>query len=151
MYYKSPIYFFDENHQEINLTVKTTPIGKQRPRATRRGNYIQIYTPRKTADYEKQIKKAYQKEYKDLKLEGALEVDILGFFEPAKHESKKTKEKMLKNEIKFTKKPDCDNIIKPVLDGLNNVAYHDDSQICRLIAEERYGHFSKIDICIKQL
>ena len=58
---------------------------------------------------------------------------------------------MLKNEIKFTKKPDCDNIIKPVLDGLNNVAYHDDSQICRLIAEERYGHFSKIDICIKQL
>ena len=47
-----------------------------------------------TADYEKQIKKAYQKEYKDLKLEGALEVDILGFFEPAKHESKKTKEKM---------------------------------------------------------
>lgn len=149
--YRSPIYFFDENHQEVNLTVKTTPIGKERPRAARRGKFIQIYTPRKTANYEKEIRKAYKKEYHDLVLSGPLEVDIMGFFEPPKHESKKKKQQMLKNEIAYTKKPDCDNMVKPVLDGLNKTAYDDDAQICKLKAEKRYGYTSKIDIHIKQL
>ena len=46
---------------------------------------------------------------------------------------------MLNNEINVTKKPDCDNIAKIILDSLNKIAYHDDSQVVDLHVNKRYA------------
>jgi Holliday junction resolvase RusA-like endonuclease len=37
-----------------------------------------------------------------------------------------------------TKKPDCDNIAKIVLDALNGIAFHDDSQVSCLTVHKHY-------------
>lgn len=37
------------------------------------------------------------------------------------------------------RRPDLDNIIKSVKDGLNGVAYHDDSQVWRVTATKVWG------------
>ena len=61
-----------------------------------------------------------------LKKDIPLEIDITAFFNGKYSDSDWV-----------TKKPDSDNIIKIVLDGLNKVAYHDDAQICKLSFEKK--------------
>ena len=43
--------------------------------------------------------------------------------------SKKKKEQALDGEIRPTKKPDVDNVLKAVMDALNGVWYLDDKQV----------------------
>ena len=55
------------------------------------------------------------------------------------------------NNAWATKKPDSDNIVKIVLDGLNKVAYHDDSQVCKLSFEKKYSKIPRVEVKIKKL
>jgi Holliday junction resolvase RusA-like endonuclease len=64
--------------------------------------------------------------------------DITALFSIPKSASKKLQEKMLSGAVRPTKKPDCDNIIKAVLDALNGVAYYDDSQVVKICIRKRY-------------
>ena len=48
-------------------------------------------------------------------------------------------------------RPDLDNYVKAIKDALNEVCYHDDSQIVNLIARKRYvepGHAAGIEVDI---
>lgn len=58
---------------------------------------------------------------------------------------------MLNGEILPTKKPDSDNIIKIILDALNGIAYHDDSQICSIHFEKKYAEIPVTKITIKEI
>lgn len=69
-----------------------------------------------------------------------LEIDITAFFNG----------KYSDNDW-VTKKPDSDNIIKIVLDGLNKVAYHDDAQICKLSFEKKYSEIPRVEVKINSL
>lgn len=46
---------------------------------------------------------------------------------------------MLNHEIWPDKKPDIDNIIKAILDGLNKTMFIDDKQIVELSVKKQYG------------
>ena len=61
----------------------------------------------------------------------------------------KKKNQMNLGQIKATKKPDIDNVIKSVLDGLNGVAYEDDKQVVKLTANKYYGVQPRVEITIK--
>ena len=56
--------------------------------------------------------------------------------------------KMLHNEIRPTKKPDCDNIAKICLDALNGLAYVDDSQVVCLSVSKMYAKEPKVVISL---
>ena len=77
--------------------------------------------------------------------------EIIGIFPIPKSESKKRKADMLAGKILHTKKIDCDNLCKTVLDALNGIAYDDDKQVCRLYAEKRYGAFPKVKVKLKEI
>jgi len=126
------------------------PFAKQRPRAARKGPFITIYTPKETKNYEKRVMIAYNRIYRGEQLDGALTVKIEGVFGVPKSASKKVQESMLKNEMPHIKKPDCDNMAKVCLDGLNGVAYPDDAIIDNLIVSKRYGEEPRVDIKIIQ-
>lgn len=49
------------------------------------------------------------------------------------------------------KKPDCDNIIKVICDALNGLAYHDDSQVCRVYFEKTYAQIPCVKVEIKAI
>ena len=57
---------------------------------------------------------------------------------------------MLKNTISPTKKPDIDNIVKIVLDAMNELAFKDDTQITKLEVEKIYGIEEKLQIKIEE-
>lgn len=45
-----------------------------------------------------------------------------------------------------TKKPDLDNVLKSVLDGLQGVAYKDDKNITNARIRKRYGEEPRLEI-----
>ena len=122
-------------------------IGKGRPRFTRQGR---TYTPKKTLDYEKTIKRAYTSKYSYLSKK-SLRIKICAYLEVAKSHSKVKKQKMLDNELQCTKKPDVDNIVKVVLDALNKVAYQDDTQVVEVIAIKRWSDESRLKVIIEEI
>ncbi|QGH73519.1 MAG: endodeoxyribonuclease [Podoviridae sp. ctDWo9] len=99
---------------------KTRPLAKERPRVTR---YGRAYTPKRTKAYEKEIAKAYTGPFFDESyvLSVAIVCDISG--------SKITVTGTKKPGHKHRLKGDVDNYAKSILDGLNGVAWVDDSQI----------------------
>jgi len=95
----------------VEFTVIGNPCAKGRPRFSRRGAFISTYTPKKTADNAKIISGEAMIAMEGRKpLEGALKC-VLSFYMPIpKSTSKKDVAKMLSGEIRFTKKPDIDNL-----------------------------------------
>lgn len=49
------------------------------------------------------------------------------------------------------KRPDIDNLLKPLKDALSGVAYKDDSQICNIDATKKYGESGKIEVEIFEI
>lgn len=134
--------------ESIYFDVYGTPFAKQRPRASRIGGFIRVYTPKETKNYEEKVLKAYRKMYGTKQMDGALTVEVEGFFEPSKSIAKKQQELMLQNKIPHTKKPDCDNMAKVCLDALNGVAYHDDAEITNLNISKKFAETAKVRITI---
>lgn len=135
------------NLQTMRFEVAGEVIGKGRPRFTRSGR---TYTPKKTLDYERAIKRAYLNKYTYLSKK-SLRIKICAYLEVAKSHSKVKKQKMLANELQCTKKPDVDNIVKVVLDALNKVAYQDDTQVVELVAIKRWSNTSKLKVVIEEI
>lgn len=137
---------------EIKFTVPGPPKGKQRPRVCRINGQSVAYTPRQTIEYEKLVRASYtgvSKMFFDKNI--PLEISIIALFSVPQSISKRLKNSMLKGDILPTKKPDSDNIIKIILDALNGICYHDDSQICRIYFEKKYSEIPKVEITIKEI
>ena len=126
---------------EIKFKILGKPRGKQRPRMCVRFGKQVTYTPKQTSEYEKLVKASYMAVSKMFFKKGVpLEVSIFAFFSGKYSDS-----------CWATKKPDSDNIIKIVLDGLNKVAYYDDSQVCKVNFEKKYADIPRVEVKIKSL
>ena len=141
---------FEEPNKEVSFTVPGKPFGKQRPRMSRRGKFVTTYTPKETVEYENLVKLSYYNSAGNTKLKGAIKANIKGVFPIPSTTSNKQKEKMISGEVKYTKKIDCDNMAKCVLDALNNIAYDDDSQIYELSVTKEYGENPRVEITLKE-
>ena len=132
----------------IKFTVQGQPKGKGRPRFSKRGNYVHAYTPEDTTAYENQVAFAYISSSKT-KFTGNVEMEIRAYYKIVKSTNKTDKELMLKHIIRPTKKPDLDNVIKIILDGLNGYAYNDDAQVCKVTAEKWYSDEPRVEVTIR--
>lgn len=121
----------------IEFTIYGKPVPKGRPRFARRGKYIQTYTPKTSLDYEEKVRQGYLSISNEMFQECALKLVLEAYFEVPPSLSKKKKEKLLETKYHM-KRPDLDNIIKSVCDGLNGTAYKDDNQIVALEAIKCY-------------
>lgn len=110
---------------------------KQRPRFKRCGAFIQTYTPEPTLKYQKLVADSYLEKYKDEKLTGALKMEINAFFNVPKSYSKK-KKRELYGKPNVQHNGDIDNVAKSILDGLNGIAYLDDTIIYDLHISKYY-------------
>lgn len=137
------------------LFVPSVPQGKARPRATAVGGFARVYTPSTTKLYENLIKIVYQRDYPNEKpTSEPISLELVFRFPYPKSaywvvNSKHNGE--LRSEWKgrkFTSKPDIDNLMKAVFDGLNGVAYKDDSQIRHVSASKVYDEKPGVEITI---
>lgn len=115
----------------ITFFVDGAPKGKGRPRFSRG----RAYTPKDTVEYEKRIAQSYDGDMHT----SPIFVDIRAFFSIPKSYTKKQKKAIKNGDLTPTKKPDCDNIGKVVLDALNGIAYEDDKQVIDLRVTKKYS------------
>jgi Holliday junction resolvase RusA-like endonuclease len=136
----------------ISFTVYGEPKGKGRPRFRRMGNFVQTYSSEVTINYENLVKMSFIENCQERYLDSQpLDVDIVIYQSIPSSTSKKKQKEMEEGNLRPTKKPDCDNIIKAILDGLNKVAYKDDTQIVKLSCEKFYSNEPRVEILIKEL
>jgi Holliday junction resolvase RusA-like endonuclease len=125
--------------------------GKGRPRFTKYGKFVKAYTPEDTVSYENLIKLQFRMSCGDWYSELPLKMKITAIHGIVKSASKKDKARMLSGELKPTKKPDADNIIKVICDALNHIAYKDDTQVVDLDITKVYGEKEKVIVEIEEI
>lgn len=119
------------------LEIDVRPFPKERPRLS--GRRI-VYTPHKTRNFENRIAYEWKKKYKNLILKGAVKLDLVFVFKKAK-----TCKKTL-----HTQRPDIDNLLKSILDGLNKVAFVDDCQVVELNSKKIFASTDAVLISITE-
>ena len=128
----------------MSFFVPGAPIGKERPRAARRGAGVVMFTPEKTAGYEALVAAtaaatlagdAPTHQLLDGPLEAVLE---MRFPVPASW-SKAKRARALAGVEWHTSKPDADNVAKAILDACNGVVFRDDAQVVMLVATKAFS------------
>jgi len=131
---------------KFEFLVPGPPRGKGRPRFTKTG---MAYTDDKTAAYENLVRLAFQAESQGAPpLTGPVSLSIIAYMPIPSSLSDKRKRAMVGKP--HTKKSDADNIAKAVNDGLNGVAYADDSQIWMLIVRKVYSETPRLEVTIEE-
>ena len=122
---------------KVSFIIPGEPVGKGRPRFTTGGR---TYTPEKTANYETLVKWAFQAvENKTVWHDAPLRLTVDAYFKQPLSVSRLKHEAMNRGNIRPTKKPDADNILKIIADALNGLAYHDDAQIVEAVVRKWYA------------
>lgn len=114
----------------VSLALPGPPRGKGRPRFGRAGQFVRVWTDRKTATYEEALSEVALIAMRALQpREGPLSVQMeAGMPIPASWSQKK-RQAALAGDLCPIGKPDFDNIAKIVGDALNKIVWRDDSQI----------------------
>lgn len=113
----------------IKITIPGRPVPKARPRLGMRGKTAYIYTPPKTKEYEELVGWT-AKAAGCRPIEGPVEVELWC----------------------YTKgRADVDNLSKSILDGLNGVAFDDDSQVVDLhVYKRKVKTDERVEIMIRE-
>lgn len=131
------------------LTVHGLPEPKARPRAAVVGGRARLYTPSKTARYEDRVRKTALRDWRHDPLRGAAITLVAAFYLsipeswPAWRRDAATA-----GAIVPTGRPDLDNLVKAILDGMNGTVYLDDSAIVSKRVEKRYDSRPRVEIAL---
>lgn len=127
----------------IAFTIPCKPVAKARPRMGR----SRVYTPAKTADFERAVA-LIGKPYFSQPLEGPIKLSIAFNFAPPKSLSK-VKQRLRLGHY-HVQKPDLSNLVKGIEDGLNGIAWIDDCQIAVLETKKIWSGADQIHVWIEE-
>ncbi len=136
---------------KVRFTVHGEPKGKGRPRfSTMTGS---ASTPKRTVNYETLVHMEYMSQCPGIRFpdDAMLDMRILAYYSIPKSASRKKKAAMLAGDIRPTKKPDMDNVVKIIADSLNQVAYRDDTQIVDCQCRKFYSNEPRVEVIIRQV
>lgn len=122
----------------MEFIVEGNPQGKARPRFSQKSGTV--YTPAKTARYERLIRKAFLAAGgKVIPSDCYVGIIVDAYFQIPKSYTKGKRLACQHNINRPAKKPDIDNTLKVVLDALNKAAYEDDKQVVEVSCRKWYS------------
>jgi len=129
--------------QRVSFEVLGDPVPKARARTVRKGGRTWSFTPKKVAEWEKQVKAEAEKYFTE-PFTGPVALTI-GFY------MRRPKSRRKENYVETT--PDLDNLEKAVLDSLNGVAYLDDRYVVVKSAAKLYvrGDEPRVSVVVTSL
>lgn len=135
----------------ISITIPGQPTAKGRARSTVRNGKTAHYTPEKTVRYENLVKVIAQEAMQGRKpSDKPISIEIHAYFQIPKSWSKKKKIEANNGRLAHTSRPDLDNVIKSIKDGLNGVAWIDDSQVFVIAAMKFYRDQPRVIVDISE-
>lgn len=139
--------------RELTFVVPGKVVGKGRPRFARVGQVgMRAYTPAATKAEETRVGYLARAALGGLgPITGAVAVRIAASCCPPASWSRRKRALALAGGLSPTTKPDIDNVAKLVLDGLNGVAFVDDSQIVDLTASKRFGTDEHVAVWVREI
>ena len=128
----------------ITFTIPGKPKGKTRPRFARGGR--NTYTDRGTKEYEEKVAEAFQQAGGTMGNYAAMK--IKAYYLIPQKTRKDIVAGMVEGRIRPAKKPDLDNVLKIIMDGLVGVAIEDDNQIVQVFIEKLYGEEPRVEVTL---
>lgn len=110
----------------MRFVIPGRPHGKRRPRVALRGQRVVTYTPRETREYEERV--AWEARAAGVTMiDGPVALKLWLY-------------------SKGRRRADIDNAAKSIMDGLNGVAYADDSQVVVLHVYAMTGEPERVEV-----
>lgn len=132
----------------VAFTIPGKPFAKQRPRATVRGGHARVFTPKETVSFERQVGQIAAQHF-PRPLEGPVRLVVTAVFEvPASWSKKRRAEAM---GAHHTQRPDLDNCLKALKDGLNRIAWSDDAQVAEVSCRKLWGDGAETIVQVEAL
>lgn len=136
----------------IEFEIMGEPVAKGRARSFVRNGHVSHYTPDKTARYENLVKMCAKQAMQDAPpIDTACRLTVKAYFGVPKSWSKKKQQQALDGALAHAKRPDLDNVIKAVKDGMNCVVWRDDCQVVEISACKRYSDTPRVWVCVEHL
>ena len=140
--------------EKIELTIPGKAVAKQSARFCQIAGFIKSYQKKDVIEYANLVKLRFMNKYPEHKVENLknkmLKITIIEFRQIPVNKSNKFKWLALNDFLRPITKPDTDNIAKNIKDGLNKIAYPDDSQIVTEHIEKHYSDNPRVEITIEE-
>lgn len=154
--------------ETISFAVEGKPQGKGRPQYVRATGVA--HTPKETREYERRIRSTFNEVTGNrYKMPGCfafpagvpVRLIVRAYYPIPKSTSKRMRQAMLDGDVPCTRKPDLDNVLKVVADGINpetrkgqpisGGAYADDAQITHIHAIRRWSETPRIEVELSEV
>ena len=136
----------------LMFTVPGPVVGKGRPRVSTIAGHARMYTPAKTLAYEGLVAQIAQAAMAGQPLiDGPVRIELLIRCAVPPSWSQKKQRMALAGELIPTTKPDADNVLKAICDGLNGVVWRDDVQAADGAWRKRYDSTPGVVVTITPL
>lgn len=140
------------DHKPVSFIVPGEAVGKGRPRVSTIGGHARMFTPTKTANYETLIALAAQQAMQGRELiAGPVLMEMKIFVSVAASWSKKKTAEALQGLVMPTKKPDADNVLKAICDGINGIVFKDDVQVVNVSLSKRFSETPGVSVRVVPL
>ncbi|MBM7634054.1 RusA family crossover junction endodeoxyribonuclease [Geomicrobium sediminis] len=141
-----------EVKQDISFTIYGEPVAQGRPRAgrDRKGN-VQMYDPLKSRDYKQYVKLAAAEHRPSKLLSGELELVVDVYRQIPKSLAKYKRALAIEGKLRPITKPDVDNYVKGIKDGLSGIIWEDDKQVVDLTVRKWYSDEPRVEVQVKEV
>ena len=127
------------------IEIPGKPLAKKRPKFARRGKLVTVYDPGKKEQDE--IKTIIRSLWKKNPIDTAVELKVVFCMPVPKSWSKKKREAHLGNP--HVVKQDIDNLLKKVLDCMNEIVFTDDRKVWKVAVSKIYSDTPRTEVAIK--
>ena len=136
----------------LRFTIPGEPQGKGRARIGKVGGFSRLFTPAKTLAYEGLVAQMAQQAMAGAPLmEGPVSLSLELLHTIPRSAPKRQRADMLSGRMRPTKKPDADNVVKAIFDGINGVVWNDDVQVCGLNMTKRYACTPGVEVLVSPI
>ena len=132
----------------ITFTIHGKPFGKQRHRVGSFGGKARAFNTRANETFEAVVRDVALPHF-SAPMQGPVRLEIFATFAPADSWSKKKRAEHLHRP--HTQKPDLDNIAKGIKDGLNRIAWADDSQVAEMVVRKIWGLHAQTVVTVQPM
>jgi Holliday junction resolvase RusA-like endonuclease len=137
---------------DLTFEVLGAPVPQHRPRFSRAGKFVRTYNVKEDTQYREKLYWEARKAVKAPISRGvALRVDI-EVFRSAPASLPQAKRALLAlGVLQPATRPDIDNYLKQIFDGLNGIVWEDDGQIVTVMASKWYSDRPGIRVRVRSI